>query len=75
MAKKQDTAPVIEPQTATDAIEVTHLRVRAITGRGFQRAGRHWTNEWTTVSIDEFTDAQVQSLIDEHYLQVEMIAG
>jgi hypothetical protein len=75
MAKKQDTAPATKPQTATDDIEVTHLRVRAITERSFHRAGRHWTNEWTTVSIDEFTEAQVQLLLDEHYLQVEMIAG
>ncbi len=52
----------------TDPV-ATHLAVSAKKA-GFRRAGRAWGTEPTEVSIDEFTDEQIQQLLSDPMLTV-----
>lgn len=64
--KKKAAAKPIEPV-------VTHLQVRALSN-GFRRAGRAWSTQDETVSVDEFTDEQVAQLLADPMLVVLPIA-
>ena len=52
---------------------VTKLRISA-RHDGFRRAGRAWSKEPTTVSVDEFTEDQLQMLYLEPMLLVMAVA-
>jgi hypothetical protein len=62
---------------ATPAAQVTaagRLEVTALTP-GFRRAGRAWPAEPVTVSISEFSDAQLAALLAESNLVVSLLPG
>ena len=41
---------------------------------GFRRAGRRWTAEAQTVSVDEFSQEQIEALLGEPMLDVVVVA-
>ncbi len=41
---------------------------------GFRRAGRPWSREQQTVSIDEFSQEQIEALLSEPMLEVVVVA-
>lgn len=53
---------------------VTHLMIRS-TSDGFRRAGRAWSKEAVTVSVDEFTEEQIEQLLGEPMLVVTPVAA
>lgn len=64
-----------EPASTAAAIgswpRPTHIVVAAMKD-GFRRAGRAWSKEPTTVSLDEFTREQIEALATEPMLAVAL---
>ncbi|WP_374342587.1 hypothetical protein [Azonexus sp.] len=56
-------------QPVTPVPMITHLVVAARKD-GFRRAGRAWTKAPTTVAIEEFSDEQIESLLEEPMLAI-----
>lgn len=74
-APKAPAPPRVDPvENKVDGEAVTHLTVRALTN-GFRRAGRAWSAQETTVSIEEFTAEQVEALLAEPQLVVVPSVG
>lgn len=46
--------------------ETTHLRIQAVHGKPFRRAGRTFTDEPVDVPVDELTPGQIHELLGEH---------
>ena len=57
------------PPIGVTAIVVTSQR------EGFRRAGRAWSTQPVTVSINEFSEAQIEALVAEPMLAVAFIAA
>ena len=55
------------PPIGVTAIVVTSQR------EGFRRAGRAWSKQPVTVSIDEFSEAQIEALVAEPMLTVVFV--
>lgn len=53
----------------------THVRVVALQDEGRHRAGRHWPTEATEVSIDDFTDDQLEQLLNDPKLSVTLVVN
>jgi hypothetical protein len=47
--------------------ETTHLRVQAVHGKPFRRAGRVFTDEPTDIPVEELTAEQIHELLGEHH--------
>jgi hypothetical protein len=60
-------------KVTADDVEITHLKVRSLQ-EGFRRAGRAWSTTEETVSVDDFTDAQIKQLMTEPMLVVVSVA-
>jgi hypothetical protein len=72
--KKTTTAPKAPAAPKADGNPVvTHLMVSAKKA-GFRRAGRAWRVEPTEVSVDDFTEAQIEQLLAEPMLTVVPVA-
>lgn len=48
----------------------THVRVIAMQEGGRHRAGRHWPDQAVEVSIDEFSEEQLEQLLTDPKLSV-----
>lgn len=79
---KDKTAPRVDPSPAPEGVGavspatdpvVTHLLVSAKKD-GFRRAGRAWSATPTEVSVDDFTQAQIDQLLAEPLLVVVPVA-
>lgn len=64
----------LPPVAEGDEVAPTHVQVRAL-ANGFRRAGRAWSTEAETVSIDEFSDEQLEQLVAEPMLSVTFVVA
>jgi hypothetical protein len=64
----------IPPDDPPDPPNATHVLVRALHD-GHRRAGRAWTAAEQRVSVEEFTDGQLQALTDDPRLVVAFADG
>jgi len=66
---------IVAGEAPPDASPVTHLQIRALVD-GFRRAGRAWSKHETVVAVEDFTPAQVESLLAEpHLVVLPMVIG
>lgn len=74
-ANPSSDAVVVPPRGAeVRANPVAQALIVTAKVEGFRRAGRAWSREPKTVSIDEFTPEQVEALLAESMLDVSVVA-
>ena len=72
---EQQAEAATEQPAAPEDLVAHSITVRCKRPAGIWRGGRFWPAEQVTVSLDEFTDEQVERIVTEPLLDFAFIAG